>query len=230
MNTFNFKKQFKRRWRRWKRTVWMTAALIAVAILTYSGLPISSAIERLLTTNFSEAVSTMGPAAMEPRSEEEVQTLVEQLGPDPDHLTSVVMETQYICGVETEQLGKMAVPQLKILLIQHPEWEAEVKSPEVLHIKQHVDDLSPICKEQAYISIDAVGNLNLYEGRPGEEKVIRTFFQMDVGSLETSLPEGVLEQLQQGIRIQDKDEYDSVISTFSDYAVDEAGKEVRNGG
>jgi forespore regulator of the sigma-K checkpoint len=39
-----------------------------------------------------------------------------------------------------------------------------------------------------------------------------------------------LEQLQQGIRIQDKDEYDSVISTFSDYAVDEANKEIRNGG
>ncbi|QOS80782.1 BofC C-terminal domain-containing protein [Paenibacillus sp. JNUCC31] len=230
MNTFNFKKHIKRRWRRWKRTLWMTAALIAVAILAYSGLPISSAIERLLTTNFSEAVSAMGPPTMEPRSEEEIQTLVEQLGPDPDHLTSVVLETQYICGVETEQLGKLAVPQLKILLIQHPEWEAEVKSSEVMHIKQHVDDLSPLCKEQAYISIDAVGNLNLYEGRPAEEKVIRTFFQMDVGSLETSLPEGVLEQLQQGIRIQDKDEYDSVISTFSDYAVDEAGKEVRNGG
>nr|WP_240343093.1 BofC C-terminal domain-containing protein [Paenibacillus sp. ALJ109b] len=117
-----------------------------------------------------------------------------------------------------------------MLLVQHPDWDAQVESAEVLHIKQHVDDLSPLCKEQAYISIDAVGNLNLYEGRPTEEKVIRTFFQMDVGTLETSLPEGVLEQLQQGIRIQDKDEYDSVISTFSDYAVDEVNKEIRNGG
>lgn len=230
VNTFNFKKQFKRRWRRWKRTVWMTAALVAVAILAYSGLPISSAIERLLTTNFSEAVSVMGPAASEQRSEQEIQTLMEQLGSDPDRLTSVVLETQYICGVETEQLGKMAIPQLKMLLVQHPDWGAQVESAEVLRIKQHVDDLSPLCKEQAYISIDAVGNLNLYEGRPTEEKVIRTFFQMDVGTLETSLPEGVLEQLQQGIRIQDKDEYDSVISTFSDYAVDEANKEIRNGG
>ncbi|WP_440111984.1 BofC C-terminal domain-containing protein [Paenibacillus sp. QZ-Y1] len=230
MNTFNFKKQFKRRWRRWKRTVWMTAALVAVTILAYSGLPISSSIEQLLTTNFSEATSVMGTVTIEKRPEQEVQTLMQQLGSDPDQLTSVVLETQYICGVETEQLGKMAIPQMKMLLTQHPDWEAKVVSADVLHMKQHVDDLSPLCKEQAYISIDAVGNLNLYEGRPGEEKVIRTFFQMDVGTLETSLPEGVLEQLQQGIRIQDKDEYDSVISTFSDYAVDESNKESRNGG
>lgn len=155
----------------------MTSALVAVAILAYSGLPISSAIERLLTTNFSEAVSVMGPATSEPRSDQEIQTLMGQLESDPDHLTSVVLETQYICGVETEQLGKMAIPQLKMLLTQHPDWDAQVDSTEVLRIKQHVDDLSPVCKEQAYISIDAVGNLNLYEGRPEEEKVIRTFFR-----------------------------------------------------
>lgn len=230
VNTFNFRKQFKRRWRRWKRTLWMTAALLAVTILAYSGLPISSTIERLLTTNFSEATSVMGPVTQETRSEQEIQALVEQLDADPDHLTSVVLETEYICGVETEQLGKMARPQLKMLLTQHPEWDATVGTKDELHLKQRVDDLSPLCKQQAYISIDAVGNLNLYEGKPAEEKVIRTFFQLDVGTLESSLPEGVLEQLQQGIRIQDKDEYDSVISTFSDYAVDEDHHLIRNGG
>ncbi|PQP80070.1 regulator [Paenibacillus sp. PCH8] len=230
MNTFNFRKQFKRRWRRWKRTLWMTAALLAVTILAYSGLPISSAIERLLTTDFSEATSAMGPVTQETRSEEEIQALVEQLGPDPDRLTSVVLETDYICGVETEQLGKMAIPEVKMLLAQHPEWDARVDTSDALYLKQRVEDLSPLCKQQAYISIDAVGNLNLYEGKPADEKVIRTFFQLDVGTLESSLPEGVLRQLQQGIRIQDKDEYDSVISTFSDYAVDENHKLIRNGG
>lgn len=208
----------------------MTAALLAVTILAYSGLSISSAIERLLTTNFSEATSVMGPVTQETRSEQEIQALVEQLDSDPDHLTSVVLETKYICGVETEQLGKMARPQLKMLLAQHPEWDATVGTSDELYLKQRVDDLSPLCKQQAYISIDAVGNLNLYEGKPAEEKVIRTFFQLDVGTLESSLPEGVLEQLQQGIRIQDKDEYDSVISTFSDYAVDEDHHLIRNGG
>lgn len=230
MNTFKFRKQFKKRWRRWKRTAWMAASLVAITILAYSGLSISSHIERLLTTNFSEAATAMAPVTEE-RSEEEVQSILGQLRPETDRLTSVVMETHYICGIETEKLGKMSIPQLKVLLQQHPEWKAEVVSADTLQIKKQVDDLSPLCKEQAYISVDAVGNLNLYEGRPAEEKVIRTFFQMDVGSLESSLPEGVLEQLQQGIRVQDKDEYNSVISTFSDYAIDGPHKEeLRNGG
>ncbi len=232
VNTFKLKKQFKRRWRRWKRTAWMSLALVAVTILAYSGLSISSHIQRLLTTDFSETVTVMGAAPIEAnRSEAEVQAIVQQLGATtPDDLTAVVLEVHYVCGVETEQLGKMTASQVEVLLLQHPEWDAEVAA-DGLRVKQQVDDLSPLCKEQAYISIDALGNLNLYEGHPTEDKVIRTFFQMDVGSLESSLPEGVWEQLQQGIRVQDKDEYNSVISTFSDYAVDRASEEViLNGG
>ncbi|MBB6021928.1 forespore regulator of the sigma-K checkpoint [Paenibacillus sp. JGP012] len=230
MSRLNFRKQFKKRWRRWRRTLWMAGAIIAITILAYRGLTISAAVERLLTTNFGEAVSVMGPVQQGTRTEQEIETLVNQLKTERTKLIRVVLQTEYICGVETEQLGRMDIPQLKVLLVQHPEWEAEVTSTDMLQLKQRVDDLSPICKQQAYISIDAAGNLNLYEGKPAEENVIRTFFQLDVGTLESSLPDGVLEQLQEGIRVQDKDEYDSVISTFSDFAVDEKHRLLRNGG
>ncbi|CAI6079284.1 hypothetical protein PAECIP112173_02639 [Paenibacillus sp. JJ-100] len=208
----------------------MTAAIVIVTILAYRGLSISEAVERLLTTNFSEAVSVMGMVKQDTRTEEDIQALVDQLETDRDQLIRVVLQTKYICGVETEQLGKMDISQIKTLLTQHPEWKANVITSDTLHLNQNVDDLSPICKQQAYISIDAIGNLNLYEGKPAEENVIRTFFQLDVNTLESSLPEGVLQQLQEGIRIQDKDEYDSVISTFSDFAVDETHRLLRNGG
>ncbi|WP_434749739.1 BofC C-terminal domain-containing protein [Paenibacillus amylolyticus] len=208
----------------------MTVAICAVTLLAYQGLSISAAVERLLTTNFGEAVSVMSTVKQEKRSEQEIQVLIEQLETEGSQLIRVVLQTEYICGVESEQLGRMDIPQLKTLLAQHPEWEAKVTSSDTLLLSQSVNDLSPICKQQAYISIDAGGNLNLYEGKPAEENVIRTFFQLDVGTLESSLPEGVLEQLQEGIRIQDKDEYDSVISTFSDFAVDERHRLLRNGG
>jgi len=230
VNRFTLRKQLKRRWRRWKRTLWMVAAICAVTILAYRGLSISAAVERLLTTDFGEAVNVMGPVKQDQRSAQEIQLIVEQLETGADQLIRVVLQTKYICGVETEQLGRMDIPQLKMLLAQHPEWEAKVTSSDTLHLNQSVDDLSPVCKQEAYISIDATGHLNLYEGKPAEENVIRTFFQLDVGTLESSLPEGVLEQLQEGIRIQDKDEYDSVISTFSDFAVDETHHLLRNGG
>lgn len=230
VNRFNFRRQLKKRWRRWKRTFWMTAAIVIVTILAYRGLSISEAVERLLTTNYSEAVSVMGMVKQDTQAEQDIQALVDQLETDGDQLIRVVLQTKYICGVETEQLGKMDIFQIKTLLTQHPEWKAKVISSDTVHLNQNVDDLSPICKQQAYISIDAIGNLNLYEGKPAEENVIRTFFQLDVNTLESSLPEGVLQQLQEGIRIQDKDEYDSVISTFSDFAVDETHRLLRNGG
>ncbi len=210
--------------------MWMASAIIAITILAYRGLTISAAVECLLTTNFGEAVSVMGPVQQDTRTEQEIETLVNQLNTERTKLIRVVLQTEYICGVETEQLGRMDTAQLKVLLVQHSEWEAKVTSTDTLQLKQRVDDLSPICKHQAYISIDADGNLNLYEGKPAEENVIRTFFQLDVGTLESSLPDGVLEQLQEGIRVQDKDEYDSVISTFSDFAVDEKHRLLRNGG
>ena len=47
---------------------------------------------------------------------------------------------------------------------------------------------------------------------------MRTFFQLDVGSMESSLPRDVIQRLEEGIRIQDMEEYNSVLSTFSDYA------------
>lgn len=71
-----------------------------------------------------------------------------------------------------------------------------------------------------YMGIDKDGNLSLFEGPPEDEKVLRTFFQLDVETMESVLPEEAIKQLQQGIRVQDMDEYNSVLSTFSDFAVD----------
>lgn len=71
-----------------------------------------------------------------------------------------------------------------------------------------------------YMGIDKDGNLSLFEGPPEDEKVLRTFFQLDVETMESVLPEEAIKQLQQGIRVQDMDEYHSVLSTFSDFAVE----------
>ncbi|GJM75082.1 hypothetical protein HMSSN036_72980 [Paenibacillus macerans] len=42
--------------------------------------------------------------------------------------------------------------------------------------------------------------------------------------MESALPADVLKQLQQGIRIQDVEEYNSVLSTFSDFALEQTEK------
>ncbi|MNW53303.1 hypothetical protein D3C74_308610 [compost metagenome] len=61
----------------------------------------------------------------------------------------------------------------------------------------------------------------MFEGPPKNEKVIKTFFQLDVETMESALPNEVLKQLKQGIRVQDASEYNSVLSTFSDFALEQ---------
>jgi forespore regulator of the sigma-K checkpoint len=135
-----------------------------------------------------------------------------------EEIYHVVVQKNYICGQEEKVIGEMSSDKIKELLHHNPTWNGHFDENKDVWLVESIEDLSPECKEKAYMSMDDNGNLTLFEGPPKQEKVIKTFFQLDINSMESALPEGVLEQLYDGIRIQDIDEYNSVISTFSDYA------------
>jgi forespore regulator of the sigma-K checkpoint len=130
----------------------------------------------------------------------------------------VILHRTYLCGEETRQLGKQSSSVAAELLKSHREWGAEFDSIGRLLMEQTVDDLSPQCRKTAYIGMDKNGNLSLYDGPPRREKVIRTFFQLDVDRLETRMNEDRVFELSNGIRVSDKDEYNSVLSTFNEFA------------
>lgn len=75
---------------------------------------------------------------------------------------------------------------------------------------------------ELYMGIDHAGNLTLFDGPPKREKPIETFFQLDIEYLETSLPHETVGQLYEGIRIRDKEEYNSVLSSMSTFISEEA--------
>lgn len=130
----------------------------------------------------------------------------------------VTVRQVYICGEEEQVLGQLSSDDIYSLMNEHPTWKGEFTGKGQIRFEETISDLSPTCKEQAYISLDKDGNLTLFEGPPTHEKVIKTFFQLDINSMESSLPDGAVQQLYDGIRVQDIDEYNSVLSTFSDYA------------
>jgi forespore regulator of the sigma-K checkpoint len=130
----------------------------------------------------------------------------------------VILHRTYLCGEETRQLGRQSSSVAADLLKSHREWGAEFDSTGRLLMEQTVDDLSPQCRKTAYIGMDKNGNLSLYDGPPRREKVIRTFFQLDVDRLETQMNEDRVFELTNGIRVSDKDEYNSVLSTFNEFA------------
>lgn len=79
----------------------------------------------------------------------------------------------------------------------------------------------PTCRDSAYIGLDDHDHLTLYDGNPKSGKVVRRLFQLDIESAENSLPPESIDQLMNGIQVNDDQEFNSVLSSFSDYAREE---------
>jgi forespore regulator of the sigma-K checkpoint len=140
---------------------------------------------------------------------------------------SVELRRVYLCGEEVQQLGKMNAKQTIRLMQRHPEWSGHLSPGGTVILEERINDLSPACKESAVFGIDHDGRLSLFDGPPERQKVLRTFYQLDVQYMESSLPKERIDALQRGIRISDVDELNSILSTYSDYALPERRKPMK---
>jgi forespore regulator of the sigma-K checkpoint len=169
-------------------------------------------------------IATASPEVQKPHS---VSRKLQELKQNGER-AEVVLHIVYVCGEETESLGSLNPDEIASLLSLHPGWTASMEPNGIsVRLERRVNDLSPHCKSHAYFGIDRSGHFSLYDGEPKDDKVMRTFFQLDIGYLESSLPAGQFEQLSRGIRVCDIEEYNSVLSTFSDYAIDDGNSDER---
>ncbi|SFS58647.1 forespore regulator of the sigma-K checkpoint [Paenibacillus sp. BC26] len=199
---FSLWKKIKKKLLRNRRPMWQLGCLLAVTLLS-------------LTSVRSVQAMKQG----HPPSRSVIDVLA-----SPSEQVTVKLHRIFLCGEEKSTLGQMTSREALRLLKEHPEWTAVLDTESAVVMEQRIDDLSESCKHNGYISMDKAGNLTLFDGSPKKEKVLRTFFQLDVNYMESSLPKERIEELVNGIRITDKDEYNSVLSTFSDYAVDRTEK------
>ncbi|PZE19445.1 BofC C-terminal domain-containing protein [Paenibacillus xerothermodurans] len=152
--------------------------------------------------------------------EEEVRAMIQQI----DGQREAFAQKTYVCGEELQQLGPMTANQILEYHRAHPHLTVKIgDSGQVLFVER-IDDLSPQCKQNAYFGLDGTGHLSLFEGSPQEQQVIRTFFQLNVEYLESSLPHETVKQLYRGIPVHNLDEFNSVLSTFADFAVEDTEK------
>lgn len=252
MNAFRLKKQLWRRWRRWKKAPWVGAACIVLTVLAWRGMQVPEEISTLLDHTAWTMPGTFSDTLEQNRQEPggsmpavaavynpidgtdgeaeagtgaavlDSQALLETVSREAVSRT-VHLKTVYVAGEEVQTLpGERTPAQLKELIARHAGWSGWLSREGDLWLEQTVNDLSPLTKREAYFGVDEQGNLTLFMGPPASEKVMKTFFQLDMGSMKSSLPEGIWDQLHQGIRVQDMEEYNSVLSTFSDYARDSA--------
>lgn len=134
---------------------------------------------------------------------------------------TVTKHSIYVCGEETSDLGTWTGREIMDWLQESPGREWEWQEHQHVKLTEHVLDLAPACKGEVYFGLDTEGNLSLFEGAPGSNnKVLQTFFQIDIEYLESSLPQQTVNSLYEGIRIHDYEEYNSVLSTFAGFAVE----------
>ncbi|MFD0588276.1 BofC C-terminal domain-containing protein [Paenibacillus sp. GCM10027627] len=213
MMTFSLWKQLKRRLRRTRRPLWTLGGIAfwLMVIALSAGAAVQLPVAAYAQGHESEAADSM----LLPQ-----QPSISELLKERDKNVQVLLQRQYVCGEEFEALGSMNTKDIIQLLRDHPDFSASLnKDPEQVVLVQRIEDLSDYCKSHAYFGVDRFGNFTLFDGEPRKEKVLRTFFQLDIRFMESSLPQHKLERLTQGIRVSDMDEFNSVLSTFSDYAV-----------
>lgn len=221
---FSLWKQLKKRLRRRGRPSWQlgcfVAAVLVFALTSHGVQAYAGDLPDLGTETWIEQQSdSQGTAGAQLHSRSVIEALSNQAGD-----RSVELRRVYLCGDERETLGTMGSRQVLGLMREHPEWTAMLEPDGQVIMEERIDDLSDACKKTATFSMDKSGRLSLFDGPPKKEKVLRTFFQLDVNFMESSLPREQLDQLTAGIRVTDKDEYNSVLSTFSDFAADRSEK------
>lgn len=139
----------------------------------------------------------------------------------------VVLKREYLCGETEEEMKRETVTSADELLTRYEGWNFVSRNRSVYTFEKKINDLSPHCKENAYFGLGTNGELTLFDGLPEKGQVIQTFFQLDTGKLESSLPREELNLLRQGIRITDAAEYNSIISTYSEFSNDDQEATVR---
>ncbi|MBW7459249.1 BofC C-terminal domain-containing protein [Paenibacillus sepulcri] len=232
MMEFSLWKQLKKRIRRRRRSLWTLGSMLVLV-------SISALSEDVYAASLQDSSSSMNIAWVdvsrmlpemhgESESSPAASSSVIKLLAEHQGQVKVWLHRTYICGEETSSLGTADARAVLGMLKQHPEWTAVIGENSSVVMEQRMDDLSEDCKSHAYIGMDKDGNLTLFDGPPKKEKVMRTFFQLDVNYMESSLPKERMDELLNGIRISDLDGYNSVLSTFSDYALDESEKVMKS--
>jgi forespore regulator of the sigma-K checkpoint len=207
MSFANLIKQLKKQLKSGKRR--LTLGLVLLMLVgAYIGM------ERMKTFNSLEAI------AAPQTKQEQVLDQIKKSG----NAHRVFAEKVYVCGQELAEIGKLSSDQIAQYYKQHPQVQVKLTTDGQVYFVEQIEDISAACKQNAFFGLDKNGGLSLFDGPPNEDKIIRTFFQLNVELLKTSLPQGTFNQLKQGIPISDLAEYNSVLSTFSDYAVEVTGR------
>ncbi len=129
----------------------------------------------------------------------------------------VILERVYLDGEVSEEQMEEKIWSMEQFWSKYDQWQVVDMDDKSVVFRKHVDDISPLLKANGYFGITDDGVLTIYYGKPQKYNIIQSFFQLDIGKLESTRHE----ELKEGIPIKNKDRYVEVLETFKNYTVQE---------
>lgn len=126
----------------------------------------------------------------------------------------VILQRKYLDGEISEEIVQENVSSIEDIRKLYSGWKLIDQNRESIVLRRKVDDISPLLKTNGYFGITGDGTLSIFNGRPGSNDIIQSFFQIDVEKLESHKHD----ELMEGIRIESKDQYLEVLKAYESYS------------
>ncbi|GAA0334194.1 hypothetical protein GCM10008967_26220 [Bacillus carboniphilus] len=126
----------------------------------------------------------------------------------------VVLERNYIDGEISEEIVYEKILAMEDFWSKYSDWQLVDMEEGIVKFTKDVDDISPLLKTTGYFGITNDGVLSIFNGLPSQDRIIQSFFQIDMRKLESI----ERQKLEKGIRISNKDQYVEVLKTFRSYS------------
>jgi forespore regulator of the sigma-K checkpoint len=127
----------------------------------------------------------------------------------------VYLNRNYLDGKQSQEVVYETIWSMEDFWASYADWQLVDQEVNKVIFEQKVNDISPISKVNGFFGLTESGILTIFNGKPHEEEVIKSFYQIDLGKLES----GLIEDLKDGIRIQSKQDYTEVLERFRPYAI-----------
>ena len=126
----------------------------------------------------------------------------------------VVLQRKYLDGEISEEIIQEKVASIEDIEEMYAGWQLLDQKRDSIVFQRDVDDISPLLKTNGYFGITGDGTFSIFNGKPGSNDVIQSFFQIDVEKLESHKHDELIE----GIRIESKDQYLEVLKIYKPYS------------
>ncbi|WP_040207820.1 intercompartmental signaling factor BofC [Neobacillus jeddahensis] len=128
---------------------------------------------------------------------------------------TVILERIYLDGEISQEVVHETSWSRESFWAKYDQWQLIDIDESTFVFRKQVDDISPLLKANGFFGVTEDGVLTIFNGRPGQSRIIQSFFQIDIKKLESNKQE----ELFQGIPIKSKDHYVKVLETFKSYSI-----------